>query len=91
MKQLKTITLVMTSMVLIHQAKAEQSMGGAQKPRITELQVRKAIKLLVEAEILGVENNELVVKRPSILEELEQLGRVESGKASPSAICLKEM
>ena len=57
---------------------------------ITENQIKKAISLLIKAGILDVESNQLVVKDPSVLDELDRQGHVGSGQATPSAICFKE-
>lgn len=57
---------------------------------VTEDQIKKAISLLVKAGILNVENNQLIVKEPSVLDELDRQGYVGSGNATPSAICFKE-
>lgn len=68
---------------------AEENKNSEAKS-ITELQIKQAISLLITAGILGVEESELVVKKPSILEQLDQQGRLTSGHAESSTICVKD-
>ncbi len=88
MKNTKSLVMV-TILLFMAPAFAEETTVPDFKI-ITELQVRQAISLLIKAGILGVDGNELVVKRPLILEELELQGHVGSGHATPNAICFKE-
>lgn len=88
MKNTKALVMV-TILLFMTSAFAEETTAPDSKI-ITELQVRQAISLLIKAGILDVDGNELVVKRPSILEELERQGHVGSGHATPNAICFKE-
>ena len=88
MKNTKSLVMV-TILLFMAPAFAEETTAPDSKV-ITELQVRQAISLLIKAGILDIDGNELVVKRPSILEELEQQGRVGSGHATPSSICAKD-
>lgn len=89
MRTVKSLALVA---VLLFMAPAFAEENKEQDSKIiTELQVKQAISLLIKVGVLDVDGNELVVKRPSILEELEQRGHVESGHATPSSICAKDM
>lgn len=88
MKNMKSLVLI-TGMLFINPAFAQISKEQASKI-IIEFQVKEAIKLLIKSGVLNIENSELVVKRPSVLEELQQQGHVDSGHATTSAICIKE-
>lgn len=89
MKNVKSLALVAVLLFIVP-AFAEDNQTPDSKI-ITELQVKQAISLLIKAGVLDVDGNELVVKRPAILEELERQGHVGSGHATPSSICAKEM
>lgn len=60
-----------------------------QDPKIAELRVKQAINLLLNAGLLNPYENDVLVGRLSILEELRLTGRVETLSASPSSICFK--
>lgn len=89
MKNTKSLALAAVLLFMVP-AFAEENKEQDSKI-ITELQVKQAIILLIKAGVLDVDGNELVVKRPSILDELEQRGHVGSGHATPSSICAKDM
>lgn len=57
---------------------------------VTEQEVRQALRILIRAGVLGVKDSELIVKNPSIFDQLERQGHVESGGNHTSAICIKE-
>ena len=88
MNKMKSVALI-AMLLLLNPAFAQEN-GPMQPVVITEFKVKQAISLLIKAGVLGVENSELVVKMPSILEQLEQQGHVDTGHASPNAICIKE-
>lgn len=88
---MKTIKpLLMVAFLLIANPVFAESCDDQDAKIVTEDQIKKAISLLVKAGILEVENNQLVVKEPSVLDELDRQGHVGSGNATPSAICFKE-
>ncbi len=89
MNNVKSLVLVV-ALLFMAPAFAEETTAQDSKI-ITELQVRQAISLLIKAGVLDVDGNELVLKRPTILEELERQGHVGSGQATPSSICAKDM
>lgn len=89
MKNMKSLALVAV-LLFMNPAFAEENKTQDSK-MITEFQVKQAISLLIKAGVLAVENSELVVKTPSILEELSQQGHVGSGHAEPNVICAKDM
>ncbi len=56
---------------------------------ITETQVSQAISLLLRARVLEAKGSELTVKTPSILEQLNQQGRVIDRETESGGICVK--
>ncbi len=87
MKNMKSLTLV--AVLLFMNPVFAQESATQESKVITEFHVKQAISLLIKAGVLAVENSELVVKTPSILEQLNQQGHVDTGHASPNAICAK--
>lgn len=87
MKNMKSLALVAV-LLLMRPALADESKVRAPQV-ITSLQVSQAISLLIEVGVLNVEDSGLVVKRPSVLQELYEQGHVEHGHAEVNAICLK--
>lgn len=88
MKNMKSMALV-AGLLIMNPAFAQEN--SVQGPHfVSEFQVRQAISLLIKANVLVVKNFELVVKTPSILEQLDQQGHVDTGHASPNSICIKE-
>lgn len=88
MINMKSLTLV-TVLLFVNPVFAQESNQQSSKV-VTEFKVKQAISLLIKVGVLGVENSELVVRMPSILEQLNQQGHVDTGHASPNAICFKE-
>ena len=87
MKQVSRITLLA---ILLSFSSAFADGDKAQAPaEITELQVRQAISLLIEAGVLKVDGSKVLVDNPSILDELTRQGRVDMYHASPGSICAK--
>lgn len=82
--------LLMVAYLLIANPVFAENCEDQEGKVIMENQIKKAISLLIKASILDVESNQLVVKDPSVLDELERQGHVGSGQATPSAICFKE-
>ena len=87
MKNMKSLTLI--AVLLFMNPVFAQESGTQESKVITEFKVKQAISLLIKAGVLAVENSELVVKMPSILDQLNQQGHVDTGHASPNAICAK--
>ncbi|OYZ23508.1 MAG: hypothetical protein B7Y39_04170 [Bdellovibrio sp. 28-41-41] len=60
-----------------------------QDPKLAEFQVKQAINLLLNSGLLNPYENNVLIGRLSILEELRLTGRVQTLSASPSSICFK--
>lgn len=67
-----------------------ETLSEAKKEVVTEQEVTQALRLLIRAGVLGVKDSELIVKNPSIFDQLERQGHVESGGNQTSAICAKQ-
>ena len=88
MKNVKSLTMVVV--LLFMSPVFADSTGNQNSEQISDAQIQKAIGFLNKAGVLSVENSELVVKRPSILDELEMRGRVESEYSDTTSICSKQ-
>lgn len=60
-----------------------------QDRKLTDHQVKQAINLLLNSGLLNSYENDVLIGRLSILEELKLTGRVQTLSASPSSICFK--
>ena len=58
-------------------------------PKLAEIRVKQAINLLLNSGLLNPYENDVLVGRLSILEELRLTGQVQTLSASPSSICFK--
>jgi hypothetical protein len=88
MNPFKAIALIVV-LTTVSPAFGETS-NEAAKEIVTEQEVRQALRILIRAGVLGVKDSELIVKNPSIFDQLERQGHVESGGNHTSAICIKE-
>ena len=57
---------------------------------ISEVQVKQAISLLIKAGVISDDEAKMVLERPSMLEELDEQGYVDSAHAVASSICAKD-
>lgn len=88
MKNIKLIAFVAVSLY-VGQVFAQTE--ATMRPKtVSEVQIKQAISLLLKAGVISLDEAKLVLKRPSMLEELTQQGYVETGYSEPSAICLKQ-
>lgn len=87
MKRIRILTMV-AILFLLNPAFAENE--GQQIKPVTELQVKQAIDVLLRAGVLSLDGTALVLRKPTILQQLYNQGHVSSGKAETDAICAKE-
>jgi len=89
MKNVKSILLAVALLSPVAPAAMadETNAPAASQAEVSEEQVAKALVTLVKAGVINIENGQIVVKSPSVLEQLSQGGRLRVESASYGSIC----
>lgn len=87
MKNVRSIFLAVALLSPVAPAMAETNAPAASQEEVSEVQVTKALETLVKAGVIKIENGQIVVKAPSVLEQLSQGGRLRVESASYGSIC----
>ena len=88
MKNVRSILLAVALLSPFSPAMADETNApAASQAEVSEEQVTKALETLVKAGVIKIENGQIVVKAPSVLEQLSQGGRLRVESASYGSIC----